>query len=118
MVRGIDRATHSPTDHGTLADLVMLNRTNWPRLTGRSRLPALLMVLIVVAAACAASEDDAGARAESADGSAGAGSDISDGSPRLDASTFDGDAVTLDGEAYDLGQLANADLVVWFWAPW
>ena len=36
----------------------------------------------------------------------------------LPASTFDADAVTVDGDAYDLSQLAGTDVVLWFWAPW
>jgi hypothetical protein len=31
---------------------------------------------------------------------------------------FEGEAVTIDGAPFDLGELAGTDLVLWFWAPW
>ena len=37
---------------------------------------------------------------------------------RLAAEAFDGEAMTVVGEPYDLSQLAGSDLVLWFWAPW
>ncbi len=36
----------------------------------------------------------------------------------LDASVLQGQATTATGESFDLGGLADKDLVVWFWAPW
>lgn len=36
----------------------------------------------------------------------------------LPASTFEGTATTVDGEPFDLGQLAGTDVILWFWAPW
>jgi hypothetical protein len=38
--------------------------------------------------------------------------------PTLAPSVFEGEAVTIDGTPFDLGELANKDLVLWFWAPW
>jgi hypothetical protein len=31
---------------------------------------------------------------------------------------FSGEAPTVDGGRVDLGDYADRDLVVWFWAPW
>ena len=36
----------------------------------------------------------------------------------FDTTIFDGTAMTVSGAAFDLGDLAGNDLVVWFWAPW
>lgn len=36
----------------------------------------------------------------------------------LAAEVFDAEATTIDGEPFDLGELADRDLVLWFWAPW
>lgn len=36
----------------------------------------------------------------------------------FDTTIFDGTAMTVAGAAFDLGDLAGSDLVVWFWAPW
>ena len=117
--------TRQPLDRGTLTYAV---KPSLPHLSlARHPFPALLAAIMMIAAACGGSGDDAGgspnddapATTAAADSSAvSEAADSTEGLPVLDPSTFEGEAVTLDGEAYDLGQLANADLVVWFWAPW
>lgn len=82
------------------------------RLPSRRRasgIAAALLAFSLGAAACGGSdtETESGAAAESAASG-----------PVLDASTFTGEATTVDGSSFDLGPLANKDLVVWFWAPW
>lgn len=92
-------------------------RARTPTLLGMARSPsrrrasgiaAALLAFSLGAAACGGSdtETESGAATESANG------------PVLDASTFSGEATTIDGASFDLGPLANQDLVVWFWAPW
>jgi hypothetical protein len=44
-------------------------------------------------------------------------SDVAESDP-FDAAALSGTATTVDGDVFDLGTLADADLVVWFWAPW
>ncbi len=36
----------------------------------------------------------------------------------LEQSVFDGTAQTVQGESFDLNELAGQDLIIWFWAPW
>ncbi len=38
--------------------------------------------------------------------------------PQLDPAVFEGDAQIIDGDRFELGELAGKDLVLWFWAPW
>ena len=80
----------------------------------RTRVPAVAAAVVALslgATACGGSDADDQA-AGSADSEATA-----DG-PVLDASVFSGEATTVDGARFDLGELADQDLVVWFWAPW
>ncbi len=60
------------------------------------------LALALVAAGCGGSDD-------TTDGGSG---------ETLEASVLSGEAMTVDGETFDLGSLAEKDLVVWFWAPW
>jgi hypothetical protein len=64
---------------------------------------AVLAGFALVAAACGGSDTD------TAGGDAGT---------VLDASALTGTATTVSGASFDLGTLADKDLVVWFWAPW
>ncbi len=84
------------------------------RLTKAPAIAAGVLALSLTAAACGSSES-----ADTAAGSdaAGGAADAPDG-PVLDASVFSGEATTIEGASFDLGPLANKDLVVWFWAPW
>jgi hypothetical protein len=41
-----------------------------------------------------------------------------DTGPKLDPAVLAGQAPTIDGASFDLGSVANKDLVIWFWAPW
>ncbi|MGF1596950.1 MAG: hypothetical protein ACFCVK_08450 [Acidimicrobiales bacterium] len=75
------------------------------RATRSARLAAVLLAVAFGAAACGGDEDTSAAAAER------------DG-PRLETSVLEGQATTVGGDPFDLGTLANADLVVWFWAPW
>ncbi|MEM9133605.1 MAG: hypothetical protein AAF962_26185 [Actinomycetota bacterium] len=36
----------------------------------------------------------------------------------LEQSVFDATAQTVQGETFDLNELAGQDLIIWFWAPW
>ncbi|MEL7157500.1 MAG: hypothetical protein AAFN30_12975 [Actinomycetota bacterium] len=76
------------------------------RRTRRTRAVAVLFAAALALAACGG--DDGAGDAPLAAGSASV----------LPAETFDGTAQTLEGEAFDLGQLAGTDLILWFWAPW
>ena len=79
--------------------------------TDRSRgVAAVALLIAVLAAACGGTDDVETASSEPA-GEEPAG-DV------LPASTFDGEAMTVAGESYDLSQLAGTDVVLWFWAPW
>lgn len=80
----------------------MTSRRSRPR-----ALAGLVIALALVAAACGGSDSDV----ESAGGEGGS-SDV------LDASVLSGQATTVAGDSFDLGTLADKDLVVWFWAPW
>lgn len=88
----------------------MARISSWTRAPG---IAAAALALSLGAAACGGSDaadettsDGASESAASANG------------PVLDASVFSGEATTVDGASFDLGPLANQDLVVWFWAPW
>ncbi|MGH1491836.1 MAG: hypothetical protein ACRBK7_21005 [Acidimicrobiales bacterium] len=67
---------------------------------------AAIAALSLVAAGCGGTDADS-----SVEAAAGSGEVI-------DASVFSGTATTISGESFDLGTLADKDLVVWFWAPW
>lgn len=51
-------------------------------------------------------------------GLAACGSDDAGDGLALDQSVFDTTAQTVQGETFDLNELAGQDLIVWFWAPW
>lgn len=78
----------------------------------RSPLAAALIGALLLTAACGGTAEEAAAGPEAEDAEVAAAAD------QLAASTFDTEAVTVGGEAYDLSQLAGSDLVLWFWAPW
>lgn len=79
--------------------------------TDRRRPVAVIaFVLAMFAAACGGSENSQTATTEPAEGEPAG--DV------LPASTFEGSAMTVVGESYDLSQLAGTDVVLWFWAPW
>ena len=91
---------------------------------GRHLVP-IAVLIVLVAAACGSSSDtqvagepsnEAGAETTGAMPESGAEPDPT--GPVLPVSVFDATATTLGGEPFDLGPLANADLVLWFWAPW
>lgn len=65
----------------------------------------------------APAEADAEAPADEA-GSGGAEEAAVDTGPKLDPAVLSGQATTVTGEVFELGDLAGQDLVVWFWAPW
>ncbi len=91
----------------------MATPLSWTRVPG---LAAAAVALSLGAAACGGSDaDDATAGGSDGDIAEAA---ASAGGPVLDASVFSGEAMTVDGASFDLGPLANQDLVVWFWAPW
>lgn len=69
-------------------------------------------VVALLAASCGNTQDST-----STDGASESAAEVSDG-PRLESTVLQGEAMTISGEAFDLGSLANKDLVVWFWAPW
>lgn len=75
-------------------------------------------------ATTAAAASSAAATGSSTTGSSATGSPTTTGSkpkpagPTVDPAVFQGQATTIDGQPFDLGSLANKDLVVWFWAPW
>ncbi len=77
----------------------------------RRRRRLLVIVAAALGLAAAACGDSSTAQDE-------AGGVVADDATVLDAAVFDGTATTVGGETYDLGQLADADLVLWFWAPW
>ena len=85
-----------------------------PSPRGRVRLAAGAAALAMLAAACGGSDADDPIAAA---GDSGAGSEAAAG-PVLDASVLAGDAPLVAGGSFDLGTLADKDLVVWFWAPW
>jgi len=72
---------------------------------------AILAALALLAAACGGSDTGAPDASGAAAGAPGDGQ-------KLDPSVLSGTATTADGQSFDLGTLADKDLVVWFWAPW
>lgn len=71
-----------------------------------------MVAVLLVASGCGGTTEGAAAGSDAdAGGEAPAGD-------RLAESTFDVEAVTVDGEPFDLAQLAASDVVLWFWAPW
>ncbi len=78
----------------------------------------VLMLLSLVATSCGSSgADDLATTVSDATADASAAANEPSG-PTLDASVLDGSATTVNGETFNLGDLAGTDLVVWFWAPW
>lgn len=81
--------------------------------------------LALIAAACSSADDTATNAADSTTNTSPADEQTSSSTTKaetnadtLSAATFDGEATTVDGVSFDLGTLANKDLVLWFWAPW
>ncbi len=70
------------------------------------RLLAMLAVAVLFAASCSGSDTEAGSETAAPSG------DV------LASDVFDAEATTVDGQVFDLAQLADSDLVLWFWAPW
>lgn len=83
------------------------------------RLVLMVMAICLFVAGCGSDGDtaDTTSPADSAPAVATAETESPAG-PTLDASVLSGTATTVDGSAFDLGDLAGTDLVVWFWAPW
>jgi hypothetical protein len=77
----------------------------------RRGLVAATAAVALLAAACGTSDDE-----QTAD--AGSGEQAAQDGPQFDATVFSGEALTVSGDAFDLGSLADKDLVLWFWAPW
>ncbi len=88
----------------------ILDMARLPSRTRASRLAAAAVALSLGVAACGGSDAD--------DAAGGSDAEAAASGPVLDASVFSGEATTVDGASFDLGPLANQDLVVWFWAPW
>lgn len=84
-------------------------RTNSSTGSRSVRRSAAAAVVAAGLALAACGSDDS---AESAPLTAGAAADV------LAADTFEATAQTIQGETFDLGQLAGTDLILWFWAPW
>ena len=72
-----------------------------------------LLGLLVLAAGCGSEAEEA-----TESGSTESGSSAAYGSAVLESSVLDGEATTVEGETFQLGSLADTDVVVWFWAPW
>jgi hypothetical protein len=72
------------------------------------RLVVLVMAVAVAALVSACGGSDAEVEVAASDG----------GGATLDPSVLAGEAATVSGDVFDLGTLADQDLVVWFWAPW
>ena len=74
----------------------------------------MLAVAVLFAASCSGSDTEAGSETSGADASetAAPSGDV------LASDVFDAEATTVDGQVFDLAQLADSDLVLWFWAPW
>ena len=82
---------------------------------------AALLGLALTAAACSSTDDTATSPGNEQTLSSTASDESSADTPNADtlgAATFDGEATTIGGMSFDLGALANKDLVIWFWAPW
>lgn len=73
------------------------------------------MAVALLVGAC--SSDD-GATDTATGDDAASGAEAATDLTAIDPATFDGEATTITGEPFDLATVANADLVVWFWAPW
>ncbi|MGI9596032.1 MAG: hypothetical protein ACR2QK_07715 [Acidimicrobiales bacterium] len=89
--------------------------------TRRHHLAAAALAAAVVAAGCGAADEDvvdAGTAVEDATGDPAGAEETAPTGPTLDVSVLSGQAMTVTGESFDLGSLADKDLVVWFWAPW
>ena len=89
-----------------------------PPRRGRVRLAAGAAALTLLAAACGGSDADDPIAASSDAGTETDGGGESAAGPVLDASVLSGEAPLVAGGSFDLGTLADKDLVVWFWAPW
>ena len=76
---------------------------------------AATAAMALLAAACGTAEETIDAAAESAPGETEA---AASNLPVIDASLFSGEAMLVEGGTFDLGTLADKDLVLWFWAPW
>jgi cytochrome oxidase Cu insertion factor (SCO1/SenC/PrrC family) len=78
---------------------------------GTRRRTATLAVFVacLLATSCGGSSDEASTAPSTTAAPAG---DV------LPASTFEVTATTVDGDSYDLSQLAGTDVILWFWAPW
>lgn len=74
----------------------------------RALVAPMLAAVALVAAACGSADESLTATETVAP---------ADG-PILAADVLTGQATTIDGESFELGSLAEKDLVVWFWAPW
>ncbi|MEM9561536.1 MAG: hypothetical protein AAGA93_02895 [Actinomycetota bacterium] len=86
------------------------------RASRRFRFPALagaVLSVSLLAAACGGSDADTASEA-----GADAGSGDAANGPVIDDATFSGEAATVSGGTFELGDLAGQDLVLWFWAPW
>lgn len=73
------------------------------------------MAMAMLLGACSSDE---GGTDTATGGDATSGADASSDLAAIDPATFDGEATTITGEPFDLATVADADLVVWFWAPW
>ena len=79
----------------------------------RRGLVAATAAVGLLAASCGAAEEATDAATDS-----GSGEQASQNQPTFDATIFSGEALTVSGDSFDLGSLADKDLVLWFWAPW
>lgn len=61
---------------------------------------------------------DDSAAGDGAGDNSGADESAAPSGPVIDPAIFSGQALTVSGETFELGELAGKDLVVWFWAPW
>ncbi len=64
------------------------------------------------------SATDDGADDDGAADDGGSDESAAPSGPVIDPAIFSGQAMTISGETFELGELAGKDLVVWFWAPW
>ena len=88
---------------------------------GIGRLLALLVSAMIVAAGCASDDNGETATSDEVSGETSetapdeATGESESGEP---ASIWDGEFQTIAGESIDLSAYADADVVLWFWAPW
>ena len=75
---------------------------------------AATAAVALLAAACGASVEATDTAEAASGGSDAPASNL----PVIDASLFSGEAMLVEGGTFDLGTLADKDLVLWFWAPW